>query len=71
MLRIVYSSTEIIQIVNNDPTMGTTYTVYNVIVCSESEAYDFFIDYPQEEIDKITNFIQNGDSLTTVKVIDI
>ena len=57
MLRIVYTQTEIVTIIENDPTMGTTYTPFNVIVCSADEAKLFFDVYPQEEYQKLIDFI--------------
>jgi hypothetical protein len=71
MLRIIYTSTEIITIINNTPTMGTTYTPYNIIVCSEQDALNFFANYPQEEIDKIIEFINTnppGDTFETIQL---
>jgi len=71
MLRIVYTTTEIVTIIDNDPTMGTTYTPFNVLVCTSQEALDFFNAYPQEEIDKLIDFIENGTNPGTVENVEI
>jgi len=71
MLRIVYTPTEIVTIIENDPTMGTTYSPYNVLVCSEDEAKLFFDVYPEEEYQKLLDFIENGTNAGTIENVEL
>lgn len=71
MLRIVYTPTEIVTIISNTTTMGTTYTPFNTLVCTQQEALDFFAAYPQEELDKLIAFIASpviGGTTETVEI---
>ena len=69
MLRIVYTPTEIVTIISNSPTMGTTYTPFNVLVCTSQEALDFFVAYPQEEVDKLIAFIETPSNQGTTETV--
>lgn len=71
MLRIVYTTTEIVTIINNDPTMGTTYTPFNTIVCTDQEALDFFNGYPEEELQKLIDFIETPSNQGTTETVEI
>ena len=71
MLRIVYTPTEIVTIIENSLTMGTTYTPFNTIVCTGDEALLFFASYPEEELQKVIDFIETPTSGGQVETVTI
>lgn len=54
MLRIVYNENEVIAVMSNDPSTGVTYTIERVIICTKDEALQFFKDYPEDQIIKVS-----------------
>jgi len=69
MLRIVYTPTEIVTIIANDPTMGTTYSPFNVLVCTSDEALAFFNGYAEEEMQKLIDFIETPTNSGTTETV--